>query len=51
LAFVAVTVKVYEVPLLKPETVIGDAPVPVIPLGEEVAVYVVTVLPPVAPAV
>jgi hypothetical protein len=37
--FVAVTVKVYAVPLLRPETVIGDAaPVPVSPPGEEVTV-------------
>jgi hypothetical protein len=50
-AFVAVTVKVYEVPLDKPETVIGLAPVPVNEPGDEVAVYVDTAAPPVAPAV
>jgi hypothetical protein len=39
--FVAVTVKVYEVPFVKPVTVIGeDAPVPVRPPGLEVTVYV-----------
>jgi hypothetical protein len=37
-AFVAVTVNVYPVPLVKPETVIGEEPVPVKELGEEVAV-------------
>jgi hypothetical protein len=38
-AFAAVTIKVYEVPAVNPETVIGeDADEPVIPLGEEVAV-------------
>jgi hypothetical protein len=46
----AVTVKVYEVPFVKPEIVIGDAPVPVRDPGEEVAVNVVAV-PPVAAAV
>jgi hypothetical protein len=51
LAFVAVTVNVYAVPLDKPETVIGLAPVPVIELGEEVAVNVEIAAPPVAPAV
>ena len=36
---VAVMVKVYAVPLVSPVTVIGeDAPVPVIPPGEDVAV-------------
>jgi hypothetical protein len=36
---VAVTVKVYEVPFVKPVTVIGlEAPVPVIEPGFEVAV-------------
>jgi uncharacterized membrane protein len=38
LAFVAVTVNVYAVPVVNPETVIGDAPVPVIEPGDEVAV-------------
>jgi hypothetical protein len=51
LAFVAVTVKVYAVPFVSPETVIGLAPVPVSEPGDEVAVNVVMVLPPVAPAV
>jgi hypothetical protein len=38
-AFVALTVNVYAVPLVKPETVIGeDAPVAVIPPGLEVTV-------------
>lgn len=46
LAFVAVTVKVYEVPFVKPETVIGDDPVPVNPPGEDVAVYVTVGAPP-----
>jgi hypothetical protein len=34
----------------KPETVIGLVPVPVNPPGDVVAVYAVTVAPPVAPA-
>jgi hypothetical protein len=51
LALVAVTVNVYAVPLLNPETVIGDAPVPVNPPGDEVAVNVDTAAPPSAPAV
>jgi hypothetical protein len=52
LAFVAVTVKVYEVPLIKPVTVIGDeAPDAVMLLGEDVTVYEVIADPPVAPAV
>jgi hypothetical protein len=42
---------VYAVPFVKLETVIGDAPVPVNEPGEDVAVYAVTVFPPVAPAV
>jgi hypothetical protein len=47
IAFVAVTVNVYAVPLLKPETVIGDElPVPVIPLGLEVTVKPVIAEPP-----
>jgi len=50
LAFVAVTVKVYAVPFVKPETVIGDDPVPVRPPGLDVAVYVAEA-PPVAPGV
>jgi hypothetical protein len=47
IAFVAVTVNVYAVPLVKPETVIGDeAPVPVIPLGLDVTVKLVIADPP-----
>jgi hypothetical protein len=42
---------VYAVPFVSPETVIGLAPVPVIELGDEVAVNVVIVEPPVAFAV
>ncbi|HET7549055.1 MAG TPA: hypothetical protein VFJ86_14890 [Usitatibacter sp.] len=48
-ALVAVTVNVYAVPLVRPLTVIdvhGAAHVPVIPLGEEVAVYDVIAEPP-----
>jgi len=46
--FVAVTVKVYAVPLVRPVTVIGDAaPLATIPPGDEVAVYVVIAEPPV----
>ena len=45
---VAVTVKVYAVPLVSPVTVIGDeAPVAVRPPGEEVTVYPVIAAPPV----
>ena len=45
---VAVTVKVYAVPLVRPVTVIGDeAPVAVRPSGEEVTVYPVIADPPV----
>jgi hypothetical protein len=51
LALVAVTVNVYAVPLDKPETEIGEAPVPVIELGDDVAVNVETAAPPVAFAV
>jgi len=51
LTFVAVTVNVYDVPLLKPDTVIGEEPVPVAPPGLAVAVNVDTAAPPVAPAV
>jgi hypothetical protein len=51
LALVAVTVNVYAVPLVNPETVIGLAPVPVNDPGDEVAVKVVIVEPPVAPVV
>jgi hypothetical protein len=51
LAFVAVIVKVYAVPFVKPETVIGDVPVAVNAPGLDVARYSVTVDPPVAPAV
>jgi hypothetical protein len=44
---VAVTVKVYAVPLDKPVTTTGeDAPVPVNPPGDEVTVYVVIALDP-----
>jgi hypothetical protein len=47
---VAVTVNVYDVPDVKPLTVIVPEPdvdnVPVIPPGEDVAVYVVIVAPP-----
>jgi hypothetical protein len=49
-ALAAVTVKVYGVPTVRPDTVIGDVPVPVTDPGDEVAVYV-TDFPPVAPAV
>jgi hypothetical protein len=43
-AFVAVTVNVYEVPIVKPLTVIGEAePVPVSPPGLEVTVNPVIV--------
>jgi hypothetical protein len=45
LAFVAVTVKVYEVDELRPEIVIGEDPVPVAPPGLAVAVKVVAVAP------
>jgi hypothetical protein len=38
LALVAVTVNVYAVPFVRPETVIGLVPVPVNELGEDVAV-------------
>ena len=45
---VAVTVKVYAEPLVRPVTVIGDEePVAVKPLGEEVTVYPVIADPPV----
>jgi hypothetical protein len=47
----AVTVNVYAVPAVRPETRIGDAPVAVIPPGEEVAVYVTEPDVPVDPAV
>ena len=50
-ALLAVTVNVYEVPTVKPETDIGELEaVPVIEPGEDVAVYVAD-FPPVAPAV
>ena len=49
-ALVAVTVNVYDVPSVKPETVIGEDPVPVNDPGLDVAVYVAAA-PPVAPAV
>jgi hypothetical protein len=46
-ALVAVTVKVYEAPDVKPVTVTGeDAAVPVIDPGDEVAVYPVMADPP-----
>ena len=46
-AFVAVTVKVYAVPFVRPVTVIGELPpVPVNPPGLEVTVYEVIALPP-----
>jgi hypothetical protein len=46
-AFTALTVKVYEVPLVKPETVMGLAgPSANIPPGFAVAMYMVTGLPP-----
>jgi hypothetical protein len=44
-AFVALTLNVYAVPVAKPDTVIGEeAAVPVMQLGVEVAVY--PVIPP-----
>jgi hypothetical protein len=46
----AVTVNVYAVPLVKPVTEIGDAPVPVRLPGVDVAVYV-TPPDPAEPAV
>ena len=48
--FDAVTVNVYAVPFVRPETVIGDAPVPVRLPGVDVAVYV-TPPEPTEPAV
>jgi hypothetical protein len=51
LALVAVTVNVYVVAGASPETVIGEAPVPVIEPGEDVAVNALTAAPPLAPAV
>jgi len=46
---VAFTVNVYAVPIVNPETVIGeDAPVPVILPGLDVAVYVVIAALPVS---
>lgn len=46
-AFVAVTVKVYALPFVRPVTVSGlDAPVAVLPSGLEVTVYKVIALPP-----
>ena len=46
-ALVAVTVNVYDVPAVKPETVMGeDAAVPVNPPGLDVAVYPVMAEPP-----
>ena len=48
MAFVAVTVKVYAVPLVRPVTVSGDtAPVAVAPPGLAVTVYPVIAEPPV----
>jgi hypothetical protein len=47
MAFVAVTVNVYAVPVVRPETVIGEeAPVPVILPGLDVTVYPVIAEPP-----
>jgi hypothetical protein len=47
IALVAVTVKVYAVPFVKPVTVIGlDAPVAVMLPGLEVTVYEIIALPP-----
>jgi hypothetical protein len=44
---VAVTVNVYAVPLVRPDTMIGDdAPVAVNPPGDDVTVYPVIVAPP-----
>jgi hypothetical protein len=45
---VALTVNVYAVPIVNPETVIGDAPVPVMLPGLDVAVYVVIAALPVS---
>ena len=46
-ALVAVTVKVYGVPGVRPDTTMGlDAAVPVSPLGEDVAVKAVMAAPP-----
>ena len=45
-----VTINVYAVPFVSPETVTGEDPVPVKDPGEDVTVYVVDA-PPVAPAV
>ena len=45
-----VTINVYAVPFVSPETVTGEEPVPVKDPGEDVTVYVVD-SPPVAPAV
>jgi hypothetical protein len=43
----AVTVKVYDVPLLRPVTVIGeDEPLAVMPPGLDVTTYVTVDLPP-----
>jgi hypothetical protein len=42
---VPLTVNVYAVPTVKPETLIGEAPVPVKPPGLEVAVYVTAPVP------
>jgi hypothetical protein len=51
-AFVAVTVNVYPVPFVKPDTTIGDdAPVPVNEPGDDVTVKPVIVEPPLPPAV
>jgi hypothetical protein len=49
-ALVAVTLKVYAVPLVSPMTVMGEVvPVPVSPPGVEVTVYPVIADPPVDP--
>jgi hypothetical protein len=46
--FVAITVKVYAVPFVRPVTVMGDAaPLAAMPPGDEVAVYDVIAEPPV----
>jgi hypothetical protein len=51
-ALVAVTVKVYGVPLVSPVTVTGELlPVPVMLPGEDVTVYIVTADPPFDPGV
>jgi hypothetical protein len=51
LAFVAVTVKVYVVPFVKPKTVIGDEPPVAVWPPLEVTVYEVIAEPPSLPGV